>query len=77
MPKINFMIYFFLKILYFKESCNFRLFPRKTNDKIFQKIKKNYFVTILGPLCPNLGKKIFFLEKRALSVFKYSNYVPL
>ena len=49
-------------------SFHLRLFPGKTNDKIFQKNSKHL---ILG-----LGKKKIFLEKRVLSVFKYSNYVP-
>ena len=31
--------------------------------KFFKKLKKNYFVTILGPLCPNLRKKIFSWKK--------------
>ena len=64
MPKINFMIYFFLKILYFKESCNFRLFPRKTNDKIFQKIKKKLFCDNFGPFMPKFGQKNFFPGKK-------------
>ena len=54
-------------------SFHFRLFPRNTNDKIFQE------KPILGPFWaffPNLGKKEFFLKKESLSVFKYSNYLP-
>ena len=50
-------------------SFHFRLFPRKTNDKIFQKIPKSIL------LVPFWAKQNF-LEKRALSVFRYSNYLP-
>ena len=45
--------------------------PGKTNDKLFG----DHF----GPFKQKLGKfrqKWMFLEKRALSVFKYSNYLP-
>ena len=31
----------------------------------------------MGPFCPNLGKYEFSWKKRALLVFKYSNYLPL
>ena len=54
-------------------SFHFRLFQRKTNDKICQKIQKK---TILGPFwafLPNFGLKQIFLEKRVLPVFTYSN----
>ena len=47
-------------------SFHFRLFPRKTNDKIFQKIKKPNFGAILGP----------FSWSKGLSVVRYSNYLP-
>ena len=47
-------------------SFHFRLFPRKTNDKIFQKIKKPNFGAILGP----------FPWSKGLSVVRYSNYLP-
>ena len=47
-------------------SFHFRLFPRKTNDKIFQKIEKPYFGAILGP----------FSWSKGLSVVRYSNYLP-
>ena len=88
MQKTNFIIHFFLEILHFKKSCNligwqhqelefcqiwdwwwnfnnnisfhFKLFPRK---------KRTYFGVILG------RQKWIFLEKRALSVFRYSNYL--
>ena len=29
----------------------------------------------MGPLCPNLGKNNFSRKKKALSVFKYFNYL--
>ena len=69
MPKTNFFIHFFLDILHFKEPCNLigeisitilffqvKLFPEKTNRKIFQKI-------ILDPFFLNLAKNIFFWKK--------------
>ena len=40
-------------------SLHFRLFPRKSDDKIFQKIPKPYFGAILSPLCQTLGKNEF------------------
>ena len=56
-------------------SFHFRLFPRKTNDKIFLKIQKNLFWGHFGPFLPKFGQKWIFLEKRALSVCRYSNYL--
>ena len=57
------------------------MFPRKTNmTKFFKKSQKPYFGPIMGPfgpLCPNLDRKWIFLEKRALTVFQYSNYLSL
>ena len=44
--------------------------------KFFKKSKKPYFGAILGPFCPNFGKNEFSC-KRALSIFKYFNYLPL
>ena len=44
-------------------SFHFRLFPRKTNDKIFQKIQKNLFWGHLGPFLPRWGQKWIFLKK--------------
>ena len=44
--------------------------------KFFKKSKKTYAGAILGPFLPKFGQKWLFLEKRALSVFKYSDYVP-
>ena len=41
----------------------------------FKKPKKTYFGVILGNFCPNLGK-MNFPGKKALTVFKYSNYLP-
>ena len=58
-------------------SFHFRLFPRKL-FKIFNKLKK-FKKIILGPiwaLFAQIGQKWIFMEKRALPVFKYSNYLP-
>ena len=55
---------------------HFRLFPRKTNDKIFQKTQKTLFWGHFGPFLLKFGWKWIFLEKRALPVFKHSNYLP-
>ena len=57
-------------------SFHFRLFPRKTKDKIFQKIQKTLSWGHFGPFLPILGQKWIFLEKRTLSVFRYSDYLP-
>ena len=56
---------------------HFQLFPRKTNDKIFQNIQKKL---ILGPfwvLFPKIWQKEIFLEKKALLGFEYSNNLSL
>ena len=60
-------------------SFHFRLLPRKTNDKIFQKIQKTLFwghEAILD-FFAQIWAKMNFPRKKALSVFKYSNYLPL
>ena len=57
-------------------SLHFRLFSGKLNDKNFQKIQKTIFWGHFGPFLPKFGQKWIFLEKRALSVFKYSDYLP-
>ena len=50
-------------------SFHFRLFPRKSNDKVFQKIqKKTYFGAIWGHFLAKSGQKRVFLGKRAVSV---------
>ena len=41
-------------------SFRFRLFPGKTNDKVFQKIKTNNFWAILDLFCQNLEENDFF-----------------
>ena len=46
-------------------TFHFRLIRWKTNKKIFQKSKKNYFGAISGSFCQN-GKNIF-MEKMAVS----------
>ena len=56
-------------------SFYFRLFPRKTNDKIFEKIQKELFWDHHGPFLTRSGQKVILLDKRALSVFKYSIYL--
>ena len=60
-------------------SFHFRLLPRKINDKIFQKIQKKLFwghVAILA-FFAQIWVKMNSPRKKALSVFKYSNYLPL
>ena len=52
-------------------SFHFRLFPGKTNDEIFQKIQKPKSKIQIW------AKLTFPGKKRAVSVFKYSNYLPL
>ena len=53
-------------------SFHFRLFPRKTNEKGFQKIQKTLFRDQFG----HFGQKRIFLGKRAVPVSRYSNYLP-
>ena len=55
---------------------NLDYFQKKLLRKFFRKCKKSYFGAILSPFSLNLGKNEFFWEKRALLVFKYSNYLP-
>ena len=72
LPKINFIIHFFLEILQFKESCNLIGWQ----DFEFSKKKKNnLFWGRFGHFCPNMVKNKF-PWKNALSVFRYSNYLP-
>ena len=54
---------------------NFRLPPGKTNAKIFQKIKKNIFRGHFISFLLRFGQKWILLEKRVLSVFKYSTFL--
>ena len=56
-------------------SFHFRLFPRKPNDKIFQKIKKTLFWGHFGLFWPHLGRNEF-PRRKWLSVFRYSSYLP-
>ena len=59
-------------------SFHFRLFPRKTNmTKFFKKIQKPPFWGHSVLLLPKFWQKWIFLEKMALPVFKYFNYLPL
>ena len=108
-PKIHFIIHFFLEILHFKESCNLigwqhfgpqlqnqnfarygigreisttillsilDYFQEKLRTKYFKKSKKplfwGSFWAIFAKICP----KVNFPGKMALSVFRYSNYLP-
>ena len=48
-------------------SFHFRLFPRKTNNKIFQKIPKTLYWSHFGRFCPNLGKNEFSWKKLSVS----------
>ena len=48
-------------------------FQRKAMSKFFKKCKKPYF----GPFWPKFGQKWILFGKRALSVFKYSSWLPL
>ena len=57
-------------------SFQFRLFPEITNDKIFRKMQNILFWGHFELFFHKFGQKWIFLEKRALSVFKYSNYLP-
>ena len=55
-------------------SFHFRLFQRKTNDKIFQKIQKTLFWGHFESFMPKFGLKWIFLAKRAVSfsIFHFS-----
>ena len=57
-------------------SFHFRLFPGKLMTKFFQKSKKTLFWCHFGQFLPKFREKWIFLEKRALTGFKYSNYLP-
>ena len=58
-------------------SFHSRLFPRKTNEKLFQKVQKEPYLGPFWVLFTQIGQKWIFLEKRAMSVFRYSNYLSL
>ena len=58
-------------------SFHFRLYTRKTNDKTFLKIQKEAILGSFWVFLTKFGQKWIFLEKRALSVFRYSNYLSL
>ena len=62
-----------------KKHCfQFRLFPRKTNENIFQKNPpKTLFWGPFWSLFAQIWEKMIFPKKRALSVLKYSNYLKL
>ena len=50
-------------------------FQEKLMAKFFKKSKQNLLLGHFGPFLPRFGQKWIFLEKRALSVFRYSNYL--
>ena len=90
MPKINFMVLFFLEILHFKKSCNligwqhFGPLPVmglvvKYHFRLFPRNNDKIFQKIQKPyfglLLPKSGHKWIFPEK-VLSVSRYSNYLP-
>ena len=52
-------------------------FQEKLTSQNFSKNPKHPILGPFGALLPNLGQKWIFLEKRALSVFQYSNYLLL
>ena len=58
-------------------SFHFRLFQLKRTWQSFRKVKKKLFWTHSGPFLPKFGQKWIFLEKRSMSVYQYSNYLPL
>ena len=62
-----------------KKHCfQFRLFPRKTNENIFQKNPpKTLFWGPFWSLFAQIWAKMIFPKERALSVLKYSNYLKL
>ena len=62
-----------------KKHCfQFRLFPRKTNENIFQKNPpKTLFWGPFWSLFAQIWAKMIFPKKRALSVLKYPNYLKL
>ena len=66
-----------ITILVFIKDC----FQEKLTWQNFSKNPKNPILdplwALLDPLCPNLDRKWIFLEKRALTVFQYSNYLSL
>ena len=45
--------------------------------KVFKKSQKTLLWGHFGPFLPNLGKNEFAWKKRAQSVFKYSNHLPM
>ena len=55
-------------------SFHFRLFPRKNNDKILQKIHKNRCWRYFGPFFPKFGQKWVFLEKRSQFFHKMAKW---
>ena len=57
-------------------SFHFRLFPRKSNDKVFQKIqKKPPILGQFGALFAQIWAKTSFPRKKGCVSFRYSNYL--
>ena len=52
-------------------------FQEKLTSQKFSKSHKIHILGVFWALLPKLGQKWIFMEKRALSVFQYSNYLPL
>ena len=71
MPKINFIINFFLEILNFKESCNLTLFLPVTRKPDFCQVWY-WWLNINNHISFHFKT---FPEKNYLSVFKYFNYL--
>ena len=57
-------------------SFHLRLFLEKTDDNIFEKIQETLFWGLFMVVFSKFEQKWFFLEKKALTVFTYSNYLP-
>ena len=62
-------------------NCNIsfhsRLFPAKTNNEFFKKNPKNNTLGQFSTLSSKIWVKIYFPGKRAMSAFKYSNFLLL
>ena len=52
---------------------HFRLFPRKLISNFFQKIQQKPLWALFVQICATMN---FFGKKKALSVFKYCNFLP-
>ena len=71
--------FFPFSLRYCKDIANLLfwvLFPGKLMTKLSKKSKNPYFGVILGNFFPYLWKNKFSWKKRALTVLRYSNYLP-